>query len=250
MARSRLDLALLERQLASTRTKAQDLIRGGKVHVNGKLVTQPGFDVDPAAEIRLAEPEHPYVSRGGLKLAAALDAFGVDPAGKRALDVGQSTGGFTHCLLLRGVAAVTGVEVGQGQLAPSLKEDSRVRCFEHQDIRRLAPSDAGGPFSLCVMDLSFISLRLVIPVLPPFLAPGADVIALVKPQFEVGPEGVGSGGIVRSAALRGAALQKVEELCSLSGFTVAGKISSPIEGGDGNQEFLLHLRWASNPREN
>jgi 23S rRNA (cytidine1920-2'-O)/16S rRNA (cytidine1409-2'-O)-methyltransferase len=250
MARARLDLVLLERQLASTRTKAQDLIRNGKVRVNGKVVSQPGFDVDPTAEIHLAEAEHPYVSRGGLKLAAALDAFGISAEGQRAIDIGQSTGGFTHCLLLRGAREVVGVEVGQGQLASSLKEDSRVRCFEHQDIRRLLPADAGAPFSLGVMDLSFISLRLVIPVLPPFLAPAADVVALVKPQFEVGPEGVGSGGIVRNTALREAALLKVEELCSLTGFTVAGKIVSPIEGGDGNQEFLLHLRWRSNPAAN
>lgn len=196
-------------------------------------------------ELRLAEPEHPYVSRGGLKLAAALDAFGLTVEGKRALDVGQSTGGFTHCLLLRGAKEVVGIEVGQGQLASTLKEDSRVRCFEQQDIRRLDPANVAPPFPLCVMDLSFISLRLVIPVLPPFLAGGADCVALVKPQFEVGPENVGSGGIVRDAAQRDLALRKVEELCSLNGFTVAGKIPSPIEGGDGNQEFLLHLRWRS-----
>lgn len=247
MARSRLDLALLAQQLASTRTKAQELIRKGKVTVNGKVVSQPGFSVEGGAEIRLTAAEHPYVSRGGLKLAAALDAFVIDPQESRALDIGQSTGGFTHCLLLRGAREVTGVEVGQAQLAASLREDPRVRCLERQDIRKLAPAELGAPFPLCVMDLSFISLRLVIPVLPPFLAPGAQVVALVKPQFEVGPEGVGSGGIVRDAALRETALRKVEELCSLNGFTVAGKIPSPIEGGDGNEEFLLHLRWRSNP---
>ncbi|RZA07933.1 MAG: TlyA family RNA methyltransferase, partial [Proteobacteria bacterium] len=143
MARFRLDLALMERGLASTRTKAQDLIRQGKVLVNGKVIKQPGFDVEAAAEVSLTEAEHPYVSRGGIKLAAALDAFGIDVAGAKALDIGQSTGGFTHCLLMRGAASVTGVDVGQGQLASSLKEDSRVVCLEHQDIRRLKPSDAG-----------------------------------------------------------------------------------------------------------
>jgi 23S rRNA (cytidine1920-2'-O)/16S rRNA (cytidine1409-2'-O)-methyltransferase len=244
--RFRLDLTLIERGLVSTRTKAQDLIRQGKVLVNGKVIKQPGFDVEAAAEVSLTEAEHPYVSRGGLKLAAALDAFGIPVTGVRALDIGQSTGGFTHCLLLRGALQVTGVDVGQGQLAPSLKEDSRVVCLEHQDIRRLNPSDAGAPFSLVVMDLSFISLGLVIPVLPAFLAADAHVVALVKPQFEVGREGVGSGGIVRDATLREAALLKVEELCCVNGFTVTGKIPSPIEGGDGNQEFLLHLRWRSN----
>lgn len=247
MARERLDLRLLAKQLATTRTKAQELIREGKVQVNGRTVTSPGEKVEDSAEIRLTAAEHPYVSRGGLKLEGALRAFALSVEGKRALDVGQSTGGFTDCLLRHGAASVVGVEVGHAQLAPALREDSRVRCLERQDIRQLDPATVEAPFSLCVMDLSFISLRLVIPALPPFLAPGADVVALVKPQFEVGPEGVGSGGIVRDSALRDAALGKVEELCSLTGFTVAGKIPSPIAGGDGNQEFLLHLRWRSNP---
>jgi 23S rRNA (cytidine1920-2'-O)/16S rRNA (cytidine1409-2'-O)-methyltransferase len=241
----RLDLLLLERKLVSTRTKAQELIREGKVLVNGKVARKTGEKFTENVILTLLEAEHPYVSRGGLKLAAALESFSVAVAGKRALDVGQSTGGFTHCLLREGAAEVVGVEVGHGQLAPSLKEDARVKCIENQDIRELSPDAVKPSFSLCVADLSFISLRLVLPCLPPFLKLGADVVALVKPQFEVGPRKVGSGGIVRDAKMRAEALSAVEKICRELGFTVAGSIPSPVEGSDGNQEFLLHLRWHS-----
>lgn len=245
MKKSRLDLALLDRKLASTRTKAQELIRNGKVLVNGAACDHPGEKIPEDCVIELVEQEHPYVSRGGLKMEGAIRAFGLSVAGRRALDVGQSTGGFTHCLLMNGAAEVVGVEVGHGQIAEALRGDPRVRTLEHQDIRGLKPEI--GNFSICVVDLSFISLSLVIPKLPAFLEQGADVILLVKPQFEVGPENLGSGGIVRDPKLREGALKKVEQACRDAGFTVAGFADSPVEGGDGNREYLLHLRWASSP---
>lgn len=245
MNKSRLDLALLDRKLASTRTKAQELIRNGKVLVNGKVSDHPGEKISEDCMIELVEQEHPYVSRGGLKMEGAIKAFGLSVAGRRALDVGQSTGGFTHCLLMNGAAEVVGVEVGHGQIAEALRGDPRVRTLEHQDIRELKPEI--GSFSVCTVDLSFISLTLVIPKLPAFLDPGADLILLVKPQFEVGPENLGSGGIVRDPKLREGALKKVEQACRDAGFTVAGSADSPVEGGDGNREYLLHLRWRSSP---
>lgn len=245
MNKSRLDLALLERKLASTRTKAQELIRNGKVLVNGKVTDHPGERVSGNCVIELAEQEHPYVSRGGLKMEGAIKAFGLSIAGRRALDIGQSTGGFTHCLLMNGAAEVVGVEVGHGQIAEVLRGDPRVRTLEHQDIRELKPEI--GSFSLCVVDLSFISLTLVVPKLAAFLSSGADVILLVKPQFEVGPDNLGSGGIVRDPKMREGALKKVEQACRDAGFTVAGFSGSPVEGGDGNKEYLLHLRWLSSP---
>lgn len=245
MSKSRLDLALMDRKLASTRTKAQDLIRNAKVLVNGEVCDHPGEKVSVDSVIELVEQEHPYVSRGGLKMEGAIKAFGLSLAGRRALDVGQSTGGFTHCLLMNGVAEVVGVEVGHGQIAEVLRADARVRTLERQDIRGLKPEI--GAFSICVVDLSFISLTLVVPKLSVFLERGADVILLVKPQFEVGPENLGSGGIVRDPGLREDALKKVERACWEAGFTVAGSVDSPVEGGDGNKEYLLHMRWLSSP---
>lgn len=240
--RKRLDLALLEAGLASTRTKAQELIAAGKVSVGGKVITKAGEKIEAGAALALSEAEHPYVSRGGLKLEAALKEFGIDPNGRRALDVGQSTGGFTHCLLLRGASAVVGVEVGTAQLAPSLRADPRVTCLEKQDIRTLPPVRVAPPFSLFVVDLSFVSLALIVPALKPFLAAGAEGVLLVKPQFEVGPDNVGSGGIVRDAAARERAVERIRQVSEQSGFTVAGTIASPVTGGDGNIEFLVYLR--------
>jgi len=245
MKKCRLDLYLLERKMVSTRTKAQSLIRDGKVTVDGLICLQPGIKVGADAQVALLSAEHPYVSRGGLKLEAALRAFAVPVEGLRALDIGQSTGGFTQCLLLNGAAEVVGVEVGHGQLSPLLRCDARVRCLERQDIRHLPPETLRPAFPVCVGDLSFISLSLIIPFLPPFLAPEAHIVLLVKPQFELGPGSVGSGGIVRDALLRSDAVRKVEECSMRLGFTVAGIMESPIEGGDGNKEFFLHLRWFS-----
>lgn len=245
MNKTRLDLLLLERKMASTRTKAQELIRNGKVLVAGNVCDHPGEKIAEDSLVELVEQEHPYVSRGGLKLEGALRAFGIPVKGRRALDVGQSTGGFTHCLLMNGAAEVVGIEVGHGQIAEPLRADPRVRTLEHQDIRELKPEI--GSFSLCAVDLSFISLTLVIPKLSAFLENEADIILLVKPQFEVGPDNLGSGGIVRDPKQREGALRKVEQACRDAAFTVAGSIDSPVEGGDGNREYLLHLRWPSSP---
>ncbi len=239
----RLDLALLEAGLVSTRTKAQELVAAGKVSVNGKVVKRPGEKIEPGSRLDLSEHEHPYVSRGGLKLESALREFNIGVKGLRALDIGQSTGGFSHCLLLNGAGSIVGVDVGTGQLATSLKSDPRVTCFEKTDIRSLDPKRAAPPFPFFVVDLSFISLTLVLPALPRFLEKGAEGVLLVKPQFEVGPDKVGSGGIVRDAAARERAVERVRRLSEELGFTVAGETESPITGGDGNVEFLLHLRW-------
>jgi 23S rRNA (cytidine1920-2'-O)/16S rRNA (cytidine1409-2'-O)-methyltransferase len=238
----RLDLLLLELGLASTRTKAQELIAAGKVAVAGKIVRRSGEKVKAGSPIQLSEPEHPYVSRGGLKLAAALDHFQIEPKGERVLDVGQSTGGFTHCLLLRGAAKVVGVEVGIGQLATILRADPRVECHEKADIRSIGPEILAPAFAFFVADLSFISLSLVLPHLPPLLGERAAGVVLVKPQFELGPDRVGAGGIVRDAAAREEAVERIRRASEAAGFTVAGVLPSPIAGGDGNLEFLLHLR--------
>jgi len=237
----RLDLFLMELGLASTRTKAQELIAGGKVSVNGKVVTKPGEKVSPESMVTLSEKEHPYVSRGGVKLAGALDHFQISVQGLRVLDVGQSTGGFTHCLLQRGAGNVVGVDVGRGQLSPLLRQNPQVISFEKQDFRSLAPESIAPPFVFFVVDVSFLSLSLVLPVLPPFLSPSAQGIVLVKPQFEVGPDRIASGGIVRDAAAREWAVRQVRSFCEKSRFTVAGEMPSPLCGGDGNMEFLLWL---------
>ena len=238
----RLDLFLVDRKFASSRTKAQDLIRSGKVLVNGTVCTKAGEKISPENQVQLLEAEHPFVSRGGVKLESALEHFSISVKGARALDVGQSTGGFTHCLLLKGADEVVGVEVGHGQLAAEIAANPKVKSFEHSDIRTISPETLGGAFSHCVVDLSFISLRLILPGLHRFLQPQAHVILLVKPQFEVGPDSVGSGGIVRDPERRSAAVREVEKVAHACGFTVAGVFTSPLQGGDGNQEIFLYLR--------
>ncbi len=184
-----------------------------------------------------SEAPHPYVSRGGLKLAAALDAFGIDPAGRTCLDIGASTGGFTDVLLRRGAGFVHAVDVGRFQLHPSLAADPRVAAREATDARSLTPFPE--PPSLLVIDVSFISLRLVLPPLVPLLAPGAALAALIKPQFEAGREHVGRGGLVRDEAVQDAVCAAIRDLVASLGFTVRGLIPSPVEGGDGNREFLI-----------
>jgi 23S rRNA (cytidine1920-2'-O)/16S rRNA (cytidine1409-2'-O)-methyltransferase len=208
---------------------------------------RPGEKVERGCEISLSGGEHPFVSRGGIKLDAAIAAFGIPVRGRRALDIGQSTGGFTHCLLLRGAGAVVGVDVGHDQLAEPLRRDPRVASLEKQDIRTLRLEQVAPPFELFVVDLSFISLKHVLPGLERLLAPRAEGVLLVKPQFEVGPDKIGSGGIVRDAAAREAAVEDIRAFCGEKGFTVAGIISSPITGGEGNQEFLFHLRVLDGP---
>lgn len=245
MSHKRLDLLLLERGLVSTRTKSQEMIKAGLVNAGGKIIKQPGEKYPEDVEIQLLEKEHPYVSRGGLKLEAALREFSLDVKEKRILDIGISAGGFAQCLLLHGAKHIVGVDVGSNQLAQILRSEPRITAYEKTDIRTLDPKKLGEPFSFFVVDLSFISLRLVIQHIHPCLEKNATGILLVKPQFEVGRDYIGSGGIVRNAVAREQALKDVRKSLESSGFVVEGVISSPIEGGDGNKEFLLHVRWLS-----
>jgi 23S rRNA (cytidine1920-2'-O)/16S rRNA (cytidine1409-2'-O)-methyltransferase len=240
--RLRADLALVEQGLAPSREKARALILAGEVLAGDRPVDKAGDLVDADAELRLRSGPMPFVSRGGLKLAHALDTFGVDPRGLTALDVGASTGGFTDCLLQRGAVHVTCVDVGHGQLDWKVASDPRVRVIDRTNIRTAPPDLLPAPVDLVVIDVSFSSLRLVLPALPPFAKPGAAVIALVKPQFEVGRADVGKGGIVRDEAARARALAEVRAAAGALGYEVGPDTVSPITGGKGNVEFLLSLR--------
>jgi 23S rRNA (cytidine1920-2'-O)/16S rRNA (cytidine1409-2'-O)-methyltransferase len=238
----RADLAVVEQGLASSRERARALILAGEVLAGDRPVAKAGELVPADATLRLRSEPMPFVSRGGLKLAHALAAFGVDVRGVVALDVGASTGGFTDCLLQAGAARVYCVDVGHGQLAHAIAKDPRVVVLDRTNVRHLEPGRLPERPALAVVDVSFISLRLVLPVLPALLAPGATVVALVKPQFEVGRGRVGKGGIVRDEAARRQALADVAAAARALGFGVLGETTSPITGGKGNVEYLLHLR--------
>jgi len=240
--RIRADLAVVEQGLAQSRERARALILAGEVLEGDRPISKAGELVGAGAVLRLRSEPMPYVSRGGLKLAHALDTFGVDPRGLIALDVGASTGGFTDCLLQRGAARVYCVDVGHGQLAWKVASDPRVVPIDRANIRHLERSLIPEVCSLAVVDVSFISLRLVLPALPPFLAPGSPLVTLVKPQFEVGKGNVGKGGIVRDEAARAEAVANVAQAARELGYAVLGQTTSPITGGKGNVEFLLHLR--------
>jgi len=239
--KERLDRLLVDRGLAKSRERAQALVLAGRVRVDGRPAAKPGVSIPLDAAIEVIAPDHPYVGRGGLKLEGALERLGVDPGGRVALDIGASTGGFTDCLLRRGAASVVALDVGAGQLDWGLRNDPRVTVREGVNARLLAPADLPGPFDLVVIDVSFISLRLILPVVPPRLSPQGDVLALVKPQFEVGRDDVGRGGIVRDPRLHRAALESVAAAARAAGLGVAGGCPSPITGAEGNREFFLHL---------
>ncbi len=236
----RIDRLLADRQIVESRERAQAMIIAGQVIVNGNKVEKAGTLVAMDAEIRILGEQMPYVGRGGLKLEAALREFNVSVAGKCALDVGASTGGFTDCLLQQGARRVYAVDVGYGQLAWKLRQDPRVVILERTNIRDIDPSLIPEPVDAVVIDVSFISLEKVIPPVLPLLAPHADLIALIKPQFEVGKEQVGKGGIVRDEAARQAAVDRVREFAQGLGLEVKGVIPSPITGQDGNIEFLMY----------
>jgi len=247
----RADQLLVERGLAATRSQAQRLIASGLRWHDGRdwrTVAKNGDDVPEAAQLELRDDaEARFVSRGGLKLAGALDAAGVDPRGWRCLDVGQSTGGFTDCLLQRGAAQVVGVDVGHGQLHERLRGDPRVLCLEKVNARELSAATlqaAGTPaeFDAVVGDLSFISLALVLPALAPLVRPGGVLLMLVKPQFELQPGQLGKGGIVRDEALYPAVERRIRDACAAAGLVVHGWFDSPIRGGDGNREFFVLAR--------
>jgi 23S rRNA (cytidine1920-2'-O)/16S rRNA (cytidine1409-2'-O)-methyltransferase len=242
LAKTRLDVLLVSRGLAPSREKAQAMILAGLVAVDGRRADKAGTATAEDATVSVAGPEHPYVSRGGVKLAAALDAFAIDPAGRVCLDVGASTGGFTDCLLQRGAARVYAIDVGYGQLDAKLRNDPRVVLREKVNARALSREQVPEPAALAALDLSFISVRLVLPALLPLLSAGAPTVVLVKPQFEAGRAEVGKGGIVRSEAVRERVLREIEDFSRKLGFTILGAIPSPIRGAHGNQEFLLGLR--------
>ena len=243
-AKERLDLALVERGLAPSRERARALILAGQVTIDGQVVSKAGAPVKPDARVELAVPDHPYVGRGGVKLAGALDAFAIDPRGRRALDVGASTGGFTDVLLQRGAESVIAVDVGRGQLDWRLRRDPRVLVHEGVNARALTQEDVPHRVSLVVVDVAFISLRHILPALLPFLDPAADVVALVKPQFEAGRDEVGKHGIVSDPAVHDAVIARVSDAAEACGLARVAMAPSAITGATGNQEFFLHLRAA------
>jgi 23S rRNA (cytidine1920-2'-O)/16S rRNA (cytidine1409-2'-O)-methyltransferase len=242
---SRLDAALVARGLAASRERARGLILAGQVRVNGAVVSKAGAPVTADADLTLIEPDHPYVSRGGVKLAHALDVFAVDVTGRIALDIGASTGGFTDVLLRRGAPRVVALDVGHGQLDWRLRSDPRVVVIERLNARTLTldqlPVDARA-FEVATLDVSFISARQILPALVPLLSPGADALVLVKPQFEAGRDEVGKGGLVHDPSVHARVIDEVGAAANALGLTRVAMTESPITGTEGNREFFLHLR--------
>jgi 23S rRNA (cytidine1920-2'-O)/16S rRNA (cytidine1409-2'-O)-methyltransferase len=232
---------VVERGLAPSRERARALILAGQVTVAGQPVTKAGTPVDSQADVALVTPDHPYVGRGGLKLAHALDTFAIEVAGREALDIGASTGGFTDVLLQRGAARVVALDVGHGQLDWTLRNDPRVVVIEHFNARHLTPDILPGPVDVVTIDVSFISLRQIFPAVRAVLKPGADIVALVKPQFEAGRSEVRKG-VIRDAAVQARVLEEVATAAREVGLTPLASTPSPITGAKGNVEFLLHLR--------
>jgi 23S rRNA (cytidine1920-2'-O)/16S rRNA (cytidine1409-2'-O)-methyltransferase len=242
VARRRLDAELVRRGLAASRTEAQAAVRAGKVTVHGHPAEKPSTLVDAADPVELLAPPRRFVSRAGDKLDAALDRFRVDPAGRDCLDAGASTGGFTDCLLSRGARHVVAVDVGYGQLAWSLRTDGRVTVLERTNVRELTSAHLPYAPDLVVADLSFISLRLAVPALAAVAADGADLLLLVKPQFEAGPDYVGRGGVVRDEEVWRRAIEGVASALADAGAGALGVMASPLPGPAGNVEFPLHGR--------
>ena len=242
----RLDQLLVERGLAESRQKAQALILAGQVIVDERKIEKCGTAVSPEARLRLLGEPLKYVSRAGLKLEAALDYFHVDPTGKTCLDIGASTGGFTDCLLQRGAARVIAVDAGTNQLDWKLRKDPRITVMEKTNARYLTLGQIGTRVAIVTMDVSFISSTLILPALPPLLEKDADILVLVKPQFEVGPDKVGKGGVVRDPKLHEEAINKVARKVAELGFTGIGRVESVLPGASGNREFFLHAIWPKN----
>lgn len=239
--RMRLDVAMVERGLASSRERARAMILAGRVTVDGTVESKAGAQVRPDCEIACVSPDFPWVGRGGVKLAHALDVFGIDVTGREALDIGASTGGFTDVLLQRGAARVVALDVGHGQLDWTLREDPRVVVLERRNARDLVLGWLPARPAIVTIDVSFISLRLILPALPDVLDRDADVVALVKPQFEAGREEVGRGGLVRDPVVHERVIERVTASAEALGLRRAGLTPSPITGATGNQEYLLHL---------
>ncbi len=238
MKKQRLDVALVERGLVETRAKAQSLIMARRVLVNEQFVDKAGATVAADDDVRVAELEHPWVGRGGMKLAHALEQFGIDVTGKVCADIGASTGGFTDVMLKKGAAKVYAIDVGHGQIDVSLRNDPRVVNREKVNARYLRPENFEEPIEFVSIDVSFISLKLILPAVAGFLH--GELVALIKPQFEVGKHEVGKGGIVRDDEKRRAAVDGVVAFARENGFDVKGLIESPIKGAEGNVEYLMY----------
>ena len=244
-SKKRLDVLLVERGFAETRTKAQAIIMSGMVYVAGQKADKPGMSFDEACELEVRGATCPYVSRGGLKLEKALRDFGVDPTGYVCSDSGASTGGFTDCLLQQGAKKVFAIDVGYGQLDWKIRSDPRVVVMERTNVRYVTPEQLGEPLDLSVVDVSFISLRIVLPVIKTFLKENAgQVLCLIKPQFEAGKEKVGKKGVVRDPAVHKEVLDDFVALTKEIGFKILGLTFSPVKGPEGNIEFLAHLTLA------
>lgn len=239
--KERLDVLLVSLGLAESRAKAQATIMAGEVYVNGQKADKSGTEVDITANVEVRGSACPYVSRGGLKLEKALKNFGVDPAGFVCSDSGASTGGFTDCLLQQGASKVFAIDVGYGQLAWKIRNDPRVVVMERTNIRYVTPEDLGEPLDLSVVDVSFISLSLVLPVIRSLLKETGQVLCLIKPQFEAGKEKVGKKGVVRDPAVHEEVLQNFISLAKSLDFTIRDLTFSPVKGPEGNIEFLAHL---------
>lgn len=242
MKGKRLDQRLFELGLAESREKAKATIMSGLVYVNGQKSDKPGTPVSDEAKIEVRGNACPYVSRGGFKLAKALEVFPIDPAGKVCIDCGASTGGFTDVLLKNGAARVYAVDVGYGQLAWSLRQDKRVVVMERTNARSLTPDMFPESMDIGVMDLSFISIRLILPALHALLKPGGEVVCLIKPQFEAGKADVGKKGVVRDRAVHERVLREMTEFFPTAGYTLCGLDYSPIRGPEGNIEYLAYLK--------
>ncbi len=242
--RTRLDVALVEQGLCESREKARRAIMAGQIRRGDQVLNKASILVDPGAELSLAEPPR-FVGRGGLKLEGALDHFAIDPTGATALDIGASTGGFTDCLLQRGAARVYAIDVGHGQMAWKIRNDPRVVVRENLNARHLSRADIPEQIDLCVIDVSFISLTLILPNAFELITPTGVILALIKPQFELRPEDVGRGGIVSDPALHEKAQQKIWDFITAQGRAVAGIVPAPITGTDGNQEFFICARKRS-----
>jgi len=246
LSKERLDILLVSRGLAESRAKAQSLILAGQVFSNQQRLEKAGLLVPTDIPLTIKE-NMPFVSRGGFKLAAALDHFKIEVDGKICLDIGASTGGFTDCLLQRGAARVVAVDTGHGQIDWKLRQDARVELRENVNARYLQPADFDEPFGIVTVDVSFISLTRILPVVPPLIERDASVITLIKPQFEVGRGEVGKGGIVRDEAAQKRVVNEILNFAVTLGFRSRGVIDSPILGVDGNREFLACLVLAGNP---
>lgn len=245
--KKRLDVLLTEQMYADSRSKAQAIIMAGQVYVNGQKADKPGISYEENVEIEVRGVTCPYVSRGGLKLEKALRDFGVQPEGYVCSDSGASTGGFTDCLLQQGAKKVFAIDVGYGQLDWKIRSDERVVVMERTNIRYVTPEDLGEPLDLSVIDVSFISLKIVLPTIKTLLKPNGQVLCLIKPQFEAGKEKVGKKGVVREPEIHKEVLDSFVETVTDLGFTILGLTFSPVKGPEGNIEFLGHLTLEDKP---